>query len=135
MGLPGSGKTYFANKLKSALECKNVTVDWINADDVRKENNDWDFSYEGRIRQSKRMSDLATQSTKKYVICDFIAPLPEVRKIFNADFIIFMDTIQHGRYEDTNQMFMPPLYYDFKIQEKNSDFHAKKIAEEILKWQ
>ncbi len=50
MGLPGSGKTYFSNLLKKELESIiGVTVDWFNADDIRKQFNDWDFSHEGRI--------------------------------------------------------------------------------------
>ena len=43
MGLPGSGKTTLANELAPLLNAKR-----LNADEVRKEANDWDFSEEGR---------------------------------------------------------------------------------------
>ena len=49
MGLPGSGKTYLAERLQPLLEAA-----WYNADKVREMANDWDFSPEGRIRQSMR---------------------------------------------------------------------------------
>jgi hypothetical protein len=130
MGLPGSGKTTFAKKLKELLEAKghmsyeralmlpintNPIVTWFNADDVRKRFNDWDFSKEGRIRQSIRMADFAISAGGDYVICDFVAPLPEMRNNFKADWTIWMDTINEGRFEDTNQIFVKPDVYDFRI--------------------
>ena len=130
MGLPGSGKTTFAKKLKELLEVKghmsyerammlpintNPIVTWFNADDVRKRFNDWDFSKEGRIRQSIRMADFAISAGGDYVICDFVAPLPEMRNNFKADWTIWMDTIDEGRFEDTNQLFVKPDVYDFRI--------------------
>ena len=130
MGLPGSGKTTFAKKLKELLETKghmsyerammlpintNPIVTWFNADDVRKRFNDWDFSKEGRIRQSIRMADFAISAGGDYVICDFVAPLPEMRNNFKADWTIWMDTIDEGRFEDTNQLFVKPDVYDFRI--------------------
>ena len=48
MGLPGAGKTTLAEKLS-----KKLSAEWINADKVRKEFNDWDFSKDGRLRQAK----------------------------------------------------------------------------------
>ena len=53
MGLPGSGKTTLAKKLKSKLK-----ADWLNADKVRKKFNDWDFSKKGVLKQAKRMKIL-----------------------------------------------------------------------------
>ena len=100
MGLPGSGKTFFATALKKYLEENSSTltmplermlnlelppisytskVDWFNADEIRKQYNDWDFSREGRIRQSIRMFDFATKCSGDFVICDFVAPLVEMR--------------------------------------------------------
>ena len=49
MGLPGSGKTYLAERLQPLIDAA-----WYNADVVRKMANDWDFSSKGRIRQSMR---------------------------------------------------------------------------------
>ena len=114
MGLPGSGKTTLAEKLHRRLApCK-----WYNADDIRKSCNDWDFSAAGRIRQAERMRGLAQDSLAygfTHIICDFVAPTKEIRNIFSADFTIWMDTIEHGRFEDTNKLFEPPTEYDIRI--------------------
>jgi adenylylsulfate kinase len=134
MGLPGSGKTYFATQLKKELESIiGVTVDWFNADDIRKQFNDWDFSHEGRIRQSHRMHDLAESSECDYVICDFVAPLVEMRNNYKADWTIWIDTIDKGRFEDTNKVFIPPTVYDFRITEQNAEVWAPFVADHILK--
>jgi hypothetical protein len=150
MGLPGSGKTYFSRTLKKYLE-KNSTlinlpeqatdvewfnysarVDWFNADDVRKKFNDWDFSETGRIRQSHRMRELADASDANFVICDFVAPLVEMRNNFKADWTIWIDTIDAGRFEDTNRAFVPPEVYDFRITEKNAEHWAAFVGQHIL---
>ena len=132
MGLPGSGKTSLARELKKLLEESNQTVSWLNADAIRSKNNDWDFSIFGRIRQSERMCDLANSSNDKYVICDFIAPLPETRNNLNADWIIWMDTIVQGSYADTNDMFVVPETYDFRITEKDFKTWGNIISKHIL---
>jgi nicotinamide riboside kinase len=133
MGLPGSGKTYFAERLKKYLESNNKTVQWFNADDVRKQYNDWDFSHEGRIRQSHRMYDLAwANDDKDFVICDFVAPLTEMRNNFKADWIVWIDTIEQGRFEDTNKMFIPPEVYDFRITEQNADKWSEFVGENLI---
>ena len=118
MGLPGAGKTTLASKLVPLLNAK-----WLNADEVRKEANDWDFSDEGRKRQAKRMADLAEKLKKdgNIVIADFVCPTPKARELFNPDYIIWMDTIQKGRFEDTNKIFIKPEKYDVKVTEKNSE--------------
>jgi hypothetical protein len=133
MGLPGSGKTFFSESLKKYLESNNKTVKWFNADDVRKQYNDWDFSYEGRIRQSHRMYDLAwANDDKDFVICDFVAPLTEMRNNFKADWIVWIDTIDQGRFEDTNKMFVPPEIYDFRITEQNAEKWTEFVGEHLI---
>jgi adenylylsulfate kinase len=94
---------------------------WINADEIRELYNDWDFSLEGRIRQSIRMRELADASEKEYVICDFVAPLVEMRNNFNADYTIWVDTITEGRYKDTNKLFVSPEKYDIRVTEQDSE--------------
>jgi adenylylsulfate kinase len=129
MGLPGAGKTTLANELAPLLKAKRV-----NADEVRKAANDWDFSEEGRKRQSKRMSKLALnlKNEGNYVIADFICPTPEARNLFPADYIIWVDTIKEGRFEDTNQMFVKPEKYDFHVTSQDAKLWAPKIIKEII---
>ena len=128
MGLPGSGKTTLASKLVPLLNAK-----WINNDKVRKDANDWDFSEEGRTRQAKRMAALAEKHKQEgnYVVCDFICPTPKARELFNADYTIWMDTIDKGRFEDTNAMFVKPKKFDFKVTTYDAETWASQISEKI----
>ena len=128
MGLPGSGKTTLANELAPLLNAKR-----LNADEVRKEANDWDFSEEGRKRQSKRMADFAIKlrSEGNFVVADFICPTPEARQLFPADYIIWVDTIKKGRFDDTNKMFVKPDKYDFHVTTQDAKKWAPKIIKEI----
>jgi len=107
-------------------------VDWFNADAIRKQFNDWDFSKEGRIRQSLRMFEFAVKCTGDFVICDFVAPLVEMRNNFKADWTIWVDTIEAGRFDDTNRAFIPPEVYDFRVTEQDADKWAEFIGEHIL---
>ena len=133
MGLPGAGKTYLAQHILDHLQAEKKRVGWLNADDVRKKYDDWDFSEAGRIRQSKRMRDLADAMTEcDYVICDFVAPLVEMRNNFKADWTIWVDTIREGRYADTNAMFVEPEVYDFRINEQNAEKWGEFVAAHIL---
>ena len=128
MGLPGAGKTTLANELANLIKTKR-----LNADEVRKAANDWDFSEEGRKRQAKRMSDAALKLKNEgnNVIADFICPTPEARKLFPADYIVWVDTIKKGRFEDTNQMFVKPEKFDFHVTTQDAKVWAPKIAKEI----
>ena len=128
MGLPGSGKTYLAKRLQPLLEAA-----WYNADKVREMANDWDFSPQGRIRQSLRMKNLADFEKKhgRMVICDFVCPTKKTKENFDPDITIWMNTIKEGRYEDTNKMFEEPDDVNFRITEMNDSNH-EKIAKEIL---
>ena len=128
MGLPGAGKTTLANELAKLIESKR-----LNADEIRRAANDWDFSEEGRKKQSKRMSDAALKLKNEgnNVIADFICPTPEARKIFPADYIIWVDTIKEGRFEDTNQMFVKPENFDFHVTTQDAKIWAPKIFEDL----
>lgn len=107
-GLPGSGKTTLALELVAKLTAARFTVEHLNADAIRKEADDWDFSMEGRVRQALRMCARAWQSKAEVAIMDFVAPTPELRQMASPTYTIWMNTIQQGRYEDTNKLFVPP---------------------------
>ena len=128
MGLPGAGKTTLANELAKLIESKR-----LNADEIRRAANDWDFSEEGRKRQSKRMSEAALKIKNEgnNVIADFICPTPEARKLFLADYTVWVDTIQKGRFEDTNQMFVKPEKFDFHVTTQDANLWAPKIVEDL----
>jgi len=130
MGLPGSGKTTLANEMATLINAKR-----LNADEVRKAANDWDFSEEGRKRQAKRMSKLALKlkTEDHYVIADFVAPTPDARSLFPADFIIWVDTIKKGRFEDTNQMFVNPKNFNYHVTTQDAKKWAPLIIDEIKK--
>ena len=130
MGLPGSGKTTLASELVPLLKAK-----WLNADEVRKEANDWDFSAEGRTRQAKRMWTKAQEykNQQNHVVADFICPTPEARALFPADYVIWMDTIKAGRFEDTNKMFIKPEKFNYHVTTMDAKNWAPKILKEIIK--
>lgn len=132
MGLPGAGKTTLAEKLRERLDAQDKKTVWLNADRVRAEYDDWDFSETGRIRQSKRMRELADKLESDYAIADFVAPLVEMRNNYKADWTIWIDTIREGRYADTNAMFQEPEQYDFRVTEQDADKWADFISEHIL---
>tara|TARA_Y100000590_G_scaffold450874_1_gene591257 strand:- start:440 stop:934 length:495 start_codon:yes stop_codon:yes gene_type:complete len=155
-GLPGSGKTWLSERLRKHLN----NCAWYNADVIRKCADDWDFSLEGRLRQSNRMKSFADfeKKNERWVICDFIAPTENARKIFNADYTIWLDTINEGRvvtskldelkkinnlpfkadsllnskeFKDTNDWFEIPNNIDKRITHFMSDEEIKKLALEI----
>ncbi len=128
MGLPGAGKTTLAEKLVFLIKSK-----WLNADAVRKEVNDWDFSEEGRKRQAMRMASKAEEFVKsgQSVVVDFVCPTPELRKLFNPDFTIWVDTIKLSRFEDTNKIFIEPKNFDIRVTEQNAELWAQKIAKKL----
>jgi len=113
MGLPNTGKTALSKRLQSILGCA-----WFNADAVRSMANDWDFDSEARIRQARRMRNLADyeKGCGNTVICDFICPTDLTRYIFDADFTIWCDTVKECNYEDTNSVFERPSSYDMRIK-------------------
>ena len=155
-GLPGSGKTWLAERLVKHLD----NCAWYNADFVRKYANDWDFELEGRIRHANRMKTFADfeKSQNRWVVCDFVAPTEEAREAFGADFLIWLDTFKEGRvvstkleelkniknlpfdahtlakskkFDDTNKMFQKPKKVDMHITNFLSDDEIKKIALKI----
>jgi adenylylsulfate kinase len=130
MGLPGAGKTTLALNL---LNYFSPDILWLNADEIRRKFDDWDFSYNGRIRQSRRMREIADVSNRDYIIADFVCPLSEMRDIYDPHFLIWVDTIAEGRFEDTNKIFTKPENYNVRVTEQDADKWAKIIYEQIIK--
>ena len=122
MGLPGAGKTTLAKLLVPMFNAV-----WLNADEVRKEANDWDFSEMGRSIQANRMKRLADEAIQnnRNVVADFVCPTEHTREDFNADYIIYMDTIKESKLE-------PPSNYDFKVTHKDAQMFSFLIKQEIL---
>ena len=122
MGLPGSGKTTLAKLLVPMFNAV-----WLNADKVREEVNDWDFTPTGRTRQTDRMKTYAQKAldNNRNVIADFICPTEQTRRDFDADYIIWMDTIKESKLE-------PPKNFDFKVTHKDAQMFSFLIKQEIL---
>ena len=132
MGLPGSGKSTLAEPLAKQLQGV-----WVNADAVRKEYDDWDFTPEGRIRQANRMRYISDGIVRagKTAVADFICPTREARMQFDPDYIVWLDTIKRGRYDDTNKMFEPPELniVNYHVKEWFTDTHAQ-LSEIVKNW-
>ena len=128
MGLPNSGKTFLSRKMAKILMAPN-----INADTLRQMCNDWDFSEKGRIRQSERMAIIANYENQRndFVICDFVCPTRKTREIFNADFIIWVDTSRPCKYADTSKIFENPQKFDYRVTDFD-DADVKKIINKLL---
>lgn len=128
MGLPGSGKTHMAERLQKHLECA-----WFNADEIRRMANDWEFGEDARIRQARRMRNLADyeKGCGRTVVCDFVCPTEMTRYIFEADLTIWMNTIEEGRFEDTNKMFEEPTNFDYIIEQFLSDEKIEEMAKRM----
>ena len=129
MGLPGSGKTTLAEQLADRLPAV-----WFNADEIRNNiNKDLSFSDNDRIEQARRMSllcDIALRNrVVSYTIADFVCPTDQTRKTFSPDIIIWMNTIQKGRFQDTNKIFEKPDFYNIEIT--TWDYDINNIFEQI----
>jgi len=111
-GLPGSGKTTLAKPFAELIGGVH-----INADEVRKRYDDWDFTPEGRIRQAQRMRHLSdgVVMAGKVAVADFVCPTEQARQEFNPDYTVWMDTIKEGRFEDTNKMFENPPKCNYHV--------------------
>lgn len=129
MGLPGSGKTTLATVLAEKL-----SATYFNADEVRKMFNDWDFSDAGRMRQAYRMRDLCGMTDTQHTIADFVCPTEQTREIFSPEFVVFMNTIDTGRFEDTNRIFEAPEKVNVLVNEWiDPNTQADIIIEQIKK--
>lgn len=123
IGLSGSGKTTLAKELSTRLNATH-----LNADELRTQYNDWDFSDAGRLRQAHRIKNLSD----KYdlVVCDFIAPKAIHRHIVDADILVWMDTVKSSQYKDTDSIFEPPINYTYRITDQDAQKWAKVIIDD-----
>jgi adenylylsulfate kinase len=130
-GLPGSGKSTLAEPF-----AKLIGGIWINADAVRKQYDDWDFTTEGRMRQAMRMKFLAdgVVMSGKIAVADFVCPTEEARQAFAPDYTVWMDTIQEGRFDDTNKMFEKPPQSDYHVEAwfENTSTQLSKVVERYI---
>ena len=127
-GLPGSGKTTLATPFAELIGGVH-----LNADVIRERYKDWDFSPEGRIRQAQRMRHLADGVVMggKIAVADFVCPTDRARQEFDPDFTVWMDTIDEGRFEDTNKMFEKPVKCSYHVKQWFNDTHAQLL--EVVK--
>lgn len=130
MGLPGSGKTTLCQVLARRLNAVH-----FNNDEVRANiNKDLGFSLEDRLEQARRMGflcDLVVRSGGT-AIGDFICPTPQTRAAFGDAFIIWVDRIAAGRFEDTNRMFVPPERFDFRVEAEGApEYWAERIMRQL----
>ena len=132
-GLPGSGKSTLAKPFADLIGGVH-----INADAVRTQYDDWDFTKAGRVRQAQRMRHLAdgVVMAGKIAVADFVCPTEAARKEFNPDFTVWMDTIKEGRFEDTNKVFETPISYDYHVADWFDDTQQTLMlaVNRYIKW-
>lgn len=130
MGLPGSGKSTLAKPFADLIGGIH-----LNADEVRGKYDDWDFTPEGRIRQAARMRHLAdgVVMAGKIAVADFVCPTEKARLEFDPDYTVWMDTIDEGRFEDTNKMFEPPKNVNYHVNKWFDDTH-QQLLKVVSNW-
>ena len=128
IGLPGSGKTTLAKALMEHTDAIH-----LNADEIRSDlNKDLGFTLEDRLEQARRMGALARliSSQGRLVLVDFICPTFETRKAFGKpDYLVWVDRIEKGRFEDTNKIWEDPIEYSIRI---DKDLTVEKEVEIVL---
>lgn len=133
MGLPGAGKTTLAKIVAQKLKAVH-----FNADEIRQEiNAHLTFSVEDRLEQARRMGWLCDKVIEAghFAVADFICPIEETRCAFGCDnaFVIWVDRIKIGRFENTNQLFVPPDRFDLRVHGKNNvEYWADRVCNAVL---
>jgi hypothetical protein len=124
IGLPGSGKTTLATALKDRINAVHLNADYVRSTI----NSDLGFTIENRIEHARRMGEIAKMLSGQglNVVVDFICPTPATREAFGQpDILIWMNTIDEGRFEDTNKMFVSPKTFDIEFSSHKMDEYEK----------
>jgi hypothetical protein len=79
-----------------------------------------------------RLCDIVLRADR-YVIADFVCPTEETRRAFNADFVIWLDTIDNGRFEDTNKVFEKPKYAQLTVD--SWDYDVNELVKFIRQYE
>ena len=66
---------------------------------------------------------------KAWSVGSFLLPTEDIRNIFQADFVIWMNTKEKGRFEDTNKIFEKPSKFNLEIN--SFDYNIKDIITKI----
>lgn len=124
IGLPGSGKTTLAIALKDKINAVHLNADYVRSNI----NSDLGFTIEDRIEHSRRMGAMARMLSEQglNVVVDFVCPTKETREAFGKpDILVWMKTIEEGRFEDTNKMFVNPENFDVIFDSHQMDEYEK----------
>ena len=129
-GLPGSGKTTLAKPFSELIGGIH-----LNADTIRQQYDDWDFTPSARLRQAHRMRHLADGIVMggKIAVADFVCPTENARAEFKPDYTVWMDTITASEYKDTNTLFENPVNCNYHVKKWFTDTHAQ-LSEVVLNY-
>jgi hypothetical protein len=127
MGIPESCKNSVCEKLQQRFE--NAII--INSMQQRILNKDIDFTVDGQMRHCYRMLNLARNSQSIVTILNMVCPIPKMREILNSDIVVWVNHDSASKYQELNEMFVPPFYYDIECND-DSDYTIDQIAKKIL---
>ena len=69
----------------------------------------------------------------KIAVADFVCTTERARQEFDPDFTVWMDTIDEGRFEDTNKMFEKPTSCSYHVKQWFDDTHAQ-LLQVVKRW-
>jgi hypothetical protein len=127
MGIPESCKNSVCEKLQQRFE--NASI--INSMQQRILNKDIDFTVDGQMRHCYRMLNLARNSQSIVTILNMVCPIPKMRDILNSDIVVWVNHDSASKYQELNEMFVPPFYYDIECND-DSDHTIDQIVKKIL---